>query len=71
MYTQAEKDILTDVEKQITELEDKRDKILLEYGKTNQLVKQLADLALLANNMLKGEALSNFVKRSVGLIKRD
>jgi molecular chaperone HtpG len=68
---QAEKDILTDVEKQITELEDKRDKILLEYGKTNQLVKQLADLALLANNMLKGEALSNFVKRSVGLIKRD
>jgi molecular chaperone HtpG len=66
---QAEKDLLTDVEKQIGDLEEKRNKMLAEYGKTNQLVKQLTDLALLANNMLKGEALSNFVKRSVELIK--
>ena len=29
---------------------------------------QLIDLALLANNMLKGEALANFVKRSVELL---
>jgi molecular chaperone HtpG len=66
---QAEKDILSDVEKQIADLEDKRNNMLSEYGKTNKLVKQLIDLALLANNMLKGEALSNFVKRSVELIK--
>jgi molecular chaperone HtpG len=31
-------------------------------------VRQLIDLALLANNMLKGEALANFVKRSVELM---
>jgi len=31
-------------------------------------VRQLIDLALLANNMLKGEALANFVKRSVELL---
>jgi len=32
-------------------------------------VKQLIDLALLANNQLKGEDLATFVKRSVDLIK--
>jgi molecular chaperone HtpG len=31
-------------------------------------VKQLIDLALLSNGLLKGEALTNFVKRSYGLI---
>jgi len=32
------------------------------------VVKQLIDLALLANNMLRGEDLSTFVKRSVELL---
>jgi molecular chaperone HtpG len=32
------------------------------------MVKQLIDLALLANNMLRGEELSVFVKRSVELL---
>jgi len=31
-------------------------------------VKQLIDLALLSNGLLKGEALTNFVKRSYNLI---
>jgi molecular chaperone HtpG len=66
---QAEKDLLADIDKQVSEIEEKRNNKLTEYGKTNSLVKQLADLALLGNNMLKGEALSNFVKRSVDLIK--
>jgi molecular chaperone HtpG len=66
---QEEKDLLADLAKQEHELEDKRNKVLSEYGKTNNFVKQITDLALLANNMLKGEALSNFVKRSVELIK--
>jgi len=34
-----------------------------------ELVSQLIDLALLQNGMLKGEALTKFVKRSVELIK--
>jgi molecular chaperone HtpG len=66
---QAEKDQLDELSKKHNELEDKKNKILSEYGKTNKMVKQLTDLALLANNMLKGEALSNFVKRSIDLIK--
>ena len=43
-------------------------KLSLKTGENNSLVKQLIDLALLANNMLKGEDLSNFVKRSVELL---
>ena len=36
--------------------------------KQKQLVHQLTDLALLANGLLKGEALTEFVKRSVSMI---
>lgn len=35
----------------------------------NELLKQAVDLALLANNMLKGKALSDFIKRSEELLK--
>jgi len=37
--------------------------------KQNTLSKQLIDLALLSQNLLTGEKLSEFVKRSVGLLK--
>ena len=46
----------------------KENDILVKYGSENNLVKQLIDLALLSNNMLKGEALSKFIKRSVDLL---
>ena len=36
--------------------------------KQKQLVHQLTDLALLSNGLLKGEALTNFIKRSVSMI---
>lgn len=66
---QADKDNLSDIEKKITELENEKKEILSKYGKENKYVKQMIDLALLANNMLKGEDLTKFVKRSVDLIK--
>ncbi len=53
---------------QISLLKDKKDDMLKEYASGNKQVRQLIDLALLANNMLKGEALANFVKRSVELM---
>lgn len=37
-------------------------------SKQKELVSQMVDLALLSQNMLKGEALSSFIKRSVDLI---
>jgi molecular chaperone HtpG len=62
-------DKIEDAQKKISELEDKRNSILKEYGGKNRIVRQLIDLALLSNNMLKGEDLVRFVKRSVDLIK--
>lgn len=64
----ADKEKLESVNKQITELEDKKKNTLSDYGKSNKTVKQLIDLALISNNMLKGEALEEFVKRSVSLL---
>ncbi len=66
---QSEKDQMETVNKKLSELEDQRIEMLKKYGKDQKLVKQLIDLALLANNQLKGEALAAFVKRSVELIK--
>ena len=65
---QEEKDRITDLEKKLGDLNSKKEKILVEYGNKNKLVKQLIDLALLSNNMLKGEDLDKFVKRSIDLI---
>lgn len=67
---QADKDQLTDVEKQINALRDQKDAKLREFGKSTPIVKQLVDLALLANNMLKGEDLNVFVNRSIELLKK-
>ena len=64
----AEKEELNDVSEKLDELKKKKEKILNEYGQKNKLVKQLIDLALLSNNMLKGEDLNKFVKRSIELI---
>lgn len=66
---QADKDALADAEKQLDKLDEERSALLKGFGKDCKLVKQLIDLALLANNMLKGEDLSRFVKRSLELIK--
>ena len=66
---QADKDALAETEKQLDKFEDERRSLLKGFGSDQKLVKQLIDLALLANNMLKGEDLSRFVKRSLELIK--
>ena len=66
---QSEKDQMEEVNKKLGVLEDKRIEMLKKHGKGQKLVKQLIDLALLANNQLKGEDLATFVKRSVDLIK--
>lgn len=64
----TEKDEMKDVEQKLTEQKQQKDAIVNEYAASNKIVHQLIDLALLQNNMLKGEALNNFVKRSVELI---
>jgi molecular chaperone HtpG len=65
---QEEKDKRTELSKQIEEAEKLRNEVLEGFGKENEMVKQLIDLALLATNRLTGEALDAFVQRSVGLL---
>ena len=66
--SQLEKDDLEKLRKELTSVESARKEILEPYGVSNKVVKQLIDLALLANNLLRGEELSTFVKRSVELL---
>lgn len=65
---EAEKTELQDVEKQLEEQREKRKTVLGDFAGGQQLIGQLIDLALLSNNMLKGEALSRFIKRSISLM---
>ena len=66
--SQADKDALSEVEKKIDDEKSKKDAVLGKYAGGNKVIRQLVDLALLQNNMLKGEALTNFVKRSIEMI---
>ncbi|CCZ06073.1 molecular chaperone HtpG [uncultured Culturomica sp.] len=66
---QVDKDRLKEYSEQIDKLKKQKETLLEEYGKENKIVGQLIDLALLANGLLKGEALNRFVKRSVDLIR--
>ena len=66
--TEEEKQQRDDLAKKVDDLRGQRTARLKEIGAGNSLVKQLIDLALLSNGMLKGEQLTNFIKRSVELI---
>lgn len=67
--TQESKDELSKVEADIKAQREQRKDTILKATADNKVVKQLIDLALLQNGLLKGEALNDFVKRSVELIK--
>ncbi len=66
---QADKEKLNDLNNELSKLEEAKREQLTAFGKDNKLAKQMVDLALLANGMLKGADLDKFVKRSVELIK--
>lgn len=67
--TQEDKDNLKKCNDDIKAEEDKIKTVLSEYEKSNAVVAQLIDLALLRNGLLKGKSLDKFIKRSVELIK--
>lgn len=67
--TTAEKDKIAGLDKKWNELKTQKEDVYTTYAAKNKVVRQLIDLALLQNGMLKGEALNNFVKRSIELIK--
>lgn len=63
--SQEEKDDLNNCREAILAEESKRAELFKAYAETNSLISQLIDLALLQNGLLKGEALNNFIKRSI------
>jgi molecular chaperone HtpG len=65
---ETDKELIKNNNDKIAQLEKDKESILKEFAKGEDMVRQLVDLALLANNMLKGEALSKFVKRSTQFI---
>lgn len=65
----AEKDEVNELDKKWEELKKQKENIWAEYASKNKIVRQLIDLALLQNGMLKGASLNDFVKRSLELIK--
>ena len=66
---QSEKDEMSEVEKNITGAKSDKEAVLAAYAAENNTVRQLIDITLLQNNMLTGEALNNFVKRSIDMMK--
>ena len=67
--SQEEKDMREELSKKVVTLRDERNERLKEIGKENALVRQIIDLALLSNGMLKGKNLSDFIQRSISLIE--
>ena len=64
-----EKDEKEALEKKLTEVKQQKEKHLKQFANDEKLVSELVDLAMLSQNMLKGEHLDAFIKRSVSLLK--
>jgi len=62
------KDHKKELENKIEEFNQKLENLLKNYANENKLVQQLIDIALLSNNMLTGEDLNAFIKRSIELL---
>ena len=67
--TEEERAEVSKTEKEIADQRAQKQAALEDFGKGNDIVHQLIDLALLQNGLLKGAALDAFLKRSVALIK--
>ena len=66
--TEEEKKAVDDVTKQVAELKQQLKAVYADYAATDNRVSQLVDVALLAAGKLTGEALANFVNRTVSMM---
>lgn len=67
--TPEEREMRERLSTRIAELRTERDSRLEEIGRNNRKVRQIIDLALLSNGMLKGKSLTDFIQRSISLIE--
>ena len=68
--TAEEKTMRTELSEKVVRLTEERNSRLSEIGKENALARQIIDLALLSNGMLKGKNLTDFIQRSISLIEK-
>ena len=66
--TVEQRDEMDKLEKEIEKIDNEKREKISNFSKNNDLLRQVCDLALLSNNMLKGEDLSRFIKRSISMI---
>lgn len=66
--TDEEQGQLQHYEEDATHQRAEEKRIITSYGENQPLVRQAIDLALLANGLLRGEALNAFIRRSVSLL---
>ena len=59
---------VTELEQAVEHDRKEQNEIIEVYAKSNPLIKQTIDLALLANGLLKGQDLNEFIRRSVSLL---
>lgn len=59
---------LTSLEEEVKHQRKEQEKVIGDYAASQPIVKQVVDLALLANGLLKGEPLNAFIRRSVNLL---
>lgn len=57
-----------ELEKKVADLRAEEQRIVTDYAAKQPVVKQIIDLALLQSNLLKGQALTDFIRRSVELL---
>lgn len=66
---EADKAKIAELEKTVAANREKMEGAIKAYASGQPVVKQIIDLALLANGLLKGKQLSDFIERSASLLK--
>ncbi|MDE5886688.1 MAG: molecular chaperone HtpG [Muribaculaceae bacterium] len=59
---------VSEKQKKVADLRSEEEKLIAQYASEQPKVRQIIDLALLQSNLLKGESLNEFIKRSVSLM---
>ncbi len=59
---------ISEIEKEVGDTRSSEEKLIADYASEQPVVKQIIDLALLQSNLLRGEALAAFIRRSVSLL---
>ena len=67
--TDDDKTMLANKEKEAEDARKSENEIISKYAAEVPAICQLIDIALLSNNLLKGEQLDKFIKRSIDLLK--